>query len=391
MNLDKKCRGPPPGTFHGGRAYDCYIKKGGSGYKITPGVEFATPCTQSSDVTVNRCTAPKAGQYVKEVCTPTSDTGIIYIYITYFIKVYNIYIIHIYTYKVLESCSTAIKSGSYVSSLCNPGTPGSIGSDMVVSQCSTEVPSSTFVTKFCYTGSTSSLGNDLQTAECKMINIAAGKAKVIPCVPGSSDTYGSDTTTTACTQPKKNQYVVTPCNGYSDSVIAEFTTPDVDPGISFFVDGYSGDAGQPGSDNSVKQCSQPSAGQYVSAVCSANGDTQFKSCAGQAGDIVGDVTFDLIDNVDHNGDDLYCYRDGRSHEADCRSSCASNDQCVAYNVDHWGCCYKHKGSPHPYTSGTEFYMKKSGTPEGSYVSSLCQSGSSSVLGSDLKGINILKY
>ena len=74
----------------------------------------------------------------------------------------------------------------------------------------------------------------------------------------------------------------------------------------------------------------------------------------------------------------------KNHENDCRSSCASNNECVAYNVDDWGCCYKYENTPHPFTSGTQFYIKKSTAPIGSYVSSLCTPGSSKEEGSDLK-------
>ena len=190
------------------------------------------------------CSSPSASQYVSAVCTATADTQ----------------------FGAKPACSAS----QYLSGF-STGTSSAAGSAGTCTACST--PSSTqYVTVACTASADTQFGTK---PTCSADKYLSGFSA------GTYNAVGSAGACAACSSPSAGQYVTTACSASADTSIATRAACSADKYLSGFSAGSYSAAGSAGTCNA---CSSPSGMQYVTAACTASADTTVatKSCpAGQ--------------------------------------------------------------------------------------------------------------
>lgn len=189
------------------------------------------------------------------------------------------------SYPVIAPCATApLPNGHFVSSLCQPGTYYTAGSDRMITPCS--IPKSNqYVSQTCITGANGYIGADTVIAPCSQPSVTEG-FYVSKCASGSYDVLGFDAVAKACSQPVPGlQYTARPCfagnlayNLAGTNTVINYCSATPVPSTHYVSALCSpGAYYQVGANRVTKPCSIPKDGQFVEFPCSAGSSSSIGS------------------------------------------------------------------------------------------------------------------
>jgi hypothetical protein len=200
-----------------------------------------TACTPTTNRMCTACSNPTTSQYVTAACASTRDTQ----------------------FGNKPTCTSL----QYLSGFSN-GSYSSVGSAGTCTACSTPTGMQ-YTTAAC----TASKDTQIATQTCSSSQYASGFSR------GAYNTVGSAGTCTTCTNPTGMQYTTAACNATTDTQIATQTCSSSQYAAGFSRGAYN----TVGSAGTCTACSNPTGMQIVSLVCSSTTDTVIipsQSCSG---------------------------------------------------------------------------------------------------------------
>eukprot|EP00300_Choanocystis_sp_HF-7_P036448 c52295_g1_i1.p1 GENE.c52295_g1_i1~~c52295_g1_i1.p1 ORF type:complete len:1389 (+),score=203.76 c52295_g1_i1:41-4168(+) len=226
-----------------------------------------------SNTKVDFCRQPQANEWVQTACDTHSNS-------------------------VVQSCTEPKLGEEYIATACRPGSIKAVGQNAVIQPCSvpplhsftkstctrdknTEFASCSppadgfYTTTVCQAGTPSTVGSNTVTAQCE--TRSGNNYRSVRCDPGADDRVGKNTVMAFCTTPPQDHFTTAVCGSDDDAKFQKCRQP----GLGSFItkDCVQGTFSSLGSDTETQPCKTTQADSFVSSECTTHSDTVFTPCA----------------------------------------------------------------------------------------------------------------